>query len=367
MKTTRPTLIVPGIRARLAAAAAVLCVALALVSSPAPAQESHEAGTGSSAGGLTLQSSPPNAQVELRGSSELMGASPLDLGPQWIGRYKVTVAAPGYATAEGALYFPPRGGKPYALPNRGLLLHSLNFPGVPALTSRRSERGAAFLTVGIGGLGAVIRDHLEYRSNRDKADFESQDRAAGFRYARGRWAIYTGAVWAMSAIDNLVQTRVQLLESTPTQVTLGTPKLSRSGVLWRSALVSGAGQDYAGRSARGSLWLGGTLLAGAAYLTSEESHHRIWIKLARSEELLAAASPAETADRQADVDHFTALEKRSSRLVDHLILMTAAVYAANVIDAGIVPIGGGSAAKRKVSISAPVGFGRAEIALSYPF
>jgi len=103
MKTTRRTLIARFARARLLAAA-ILCVGSILGSSSAWAQKPPETApdTTGSGGGMTLLSSPPEAQVELRGSSEIMGAPPLDLGPQWTGRYKVTVSAPIDSLASSA-------------------------------------------------------------------------------------------------------------------------------------------------------------------------------------------------------------------------------------------------------------------------
>jgi uncharacterized protein DUF5683 len=320
---------------------------------------------------MTLLSRPPDARIALRGSSEVIGVSPLDLGPQWIGRYSVTVQAPGYAVAQGTLYFPERGGMPYALSEPGrvtgkLLLHSIYFPGVPALMSHRRERGLAFLTAGVGGLGAVVRDHLEYHSNRDKTDFESQDRSADFRYARDRWAIYTGVVWAASALDHITRARMDLIESTPMRVTVGTSKLSRTGVVARSLLIPGAGQDCIGQNVRGSLWLGATLLAGAAYLTADESHHRIETKLARAELLLSQAGSSDVPTRQADVDHFTDLQTKSRRLVNRLALTTLVIYAANVIDAGLAPLETGST-PAKLSFTPSVGPRAAEIALTRRF
>jgi len=363
MNPIRNALMASNIRARLLAPAAVIVAAM-LLTAPAPAR-AQEARTGTMAreGQLTILSSPPDARIAIRGSGELMGASPLELGPEWVGRYVITVDAPGYAPAEGVLFFPPRGNPPYAVSDK-LLLRTLHFPGVTALQSRRQER--VLLSAAVGGLGAVVRDHLEYGSNHGKTDFESQDRAQDFRYARGRWAIYTGAVWGMSAIDNLIRSRVKLLDASQTRVTVAASKLNRASVVWRSHLIPGAGQDYAAQLIRGYSWLGGTLLSGAAYLTADESHHRIATKLSRAKILLAGAGAGELADRQADVDHFTDLEKRSKRLVDKLALTTAVIYVANVLDAGIVPLGGGSSGK-KVSLYAPVGFQRAEIALGYTF
>jgi hypothetical protein len=131
-------------------------------------------------------------------------------------------------------------------------------------------------------------------------------------------------------------------------------------------LVPGAGQDYANRQGRGLFWLGTTLFSGAGYFIADESHHRIVSKLDRSRALLAVAGPGELADRQADVDHFTSLEERSSRLINRFAIATVGLYAANVLDAGIVRIGG-STANRKVSLSAPVNPRRAAVALTYRF
>jgi hypothetical protein len=321
---------------------------------------------------MTILGSPPDARIDLRGSSELIGTAPLDLGARWSGRYSVVVLAPGYAAAQGVLFFPEPGIKPYALSEPGrltgkLLFHSLYPPGAAALMSGRSARGWALVAAGAGGLGAVVRDQVEYSDNRDKPDVLLQDKAGDFRYARDRWAIYTGAVWALSAIDNIARPRMDVLESTPTRVTVATPKVSRAGLVVRSVLVPGGGQDCVGRSMRGALWLGGTLLSGAAYFTADESHHRIETKRARAEALLLTASSTEAPDRQADVDHFTDLEKRSRRLVDRLALTTLAIYAANIIDAGLTPVGSRSGQTKKVSLAAPIGAETASVALTYRF
>ncbi len=366
----KPDVRKPALHATLAPrfAAAFLAVAAVLLPTPVRAQEALSADPTE----MTVLSSPPDARVILRGSSEVGGFSPLDLGPQWFGRYSVTIDAPGYATARGALSFPQRGLRPTS-PSEppgisgALLLRSLNFPGLPDLLSGNMERGAGLLLAGAGGAGAVLRDHLEYRSNLKKPDVESQDRAYDFHYARGRWALYTGAVWGMSALDYILRPRMQLLESTPTRVTIGAPKLTRAGVMWRSVLVPGAGQEYANQRVRGILWLGATLVSGAAYFTADESHHRILTKLGRAEALLATASPAEITDRQADVDHFSSREETSKKLLHGLGLGTVGIYVANIVDAGIVQLGRPSGANRKFSLAAPVNPHRLEIALTHRF
>ena len=327
-------------RARLLAAAA-LCVGACFLSRPARAQQPPPPAGGP--GEMVIQSSPQDATIAVRGASDIVGVSPLELGPEWTGRYSVTAQAPGHAAAAGVIYFPGPGGVPRLLSDPsglsgGVLFKSLYFPGAAALLSHRTYRGVVFLTAGVGGLGAVVRDHLEYSGKKDDPGFDGE-RALDFKYARDRWALYTGGVWLLSAVDNAVHPRLDVIESSPTRITVRTPSLTRSGLLVRSLLVPGAGQDCAGQSIRGAAWLGGVLLSGAAYVTASESHHRIQTKLAEAEQLLVTASPAELADRQADVDHFIEREDDSRRLMDKLVLTTLAIYAANVIDAGFVRLG----------------------------
>jgi hypothetical protein len=322
---------------------------------------------------MTVLTSPPDARVLLQGSSEVGGQAPLELGPQWTGRYSVLVAAPGYATARGALEFPLGGGKPTSRsepPGMSgmMLLKSLNFPGVPDLLSGSKGRGLALLTAGLGGAGAALRNHLEYRTNQKKTDVESRDKAFDFQYARERWSIYTGGVWGLSALDYMLRPRMRLLESTPTSVTIGTPRLTRGNVMLRSALVPGAGQAFASQRTRGTAWLSATLLAGAAYFVADESHHRLLTKLHRAELRLLTATPSEIPALQADVVHFTNKERSSHDLLSGLGLATVGIHAANIIDAGMLPLGRPASWKQSsTSISVPMQRGRVAVAITRRF
>src|SRR5262249_20083860 len=149
--------------------------------------------------------------------------------------------------------------------------------------------GLVLLTAGVGGVGAVVRDQAEYSSKKDDPGFEGK-RALDFKYARDRWILYTGGVWLLSAMDNIVRPRLEDVEATTSRATLLTPEISRSGLMWRSILIPGAGQDGAGKNIRGAAWLGATLLSGAAAMTASESHHRIQTKLDEANRLLLAAS-----------------------------------------------------------------------------
>jgi hypothetical protein len=341
-------------RARLLAAAAFGAFAF-LVSPHAHAQTA-----------VTLLARPQDATIALRGPSDIVGGSPLELGPEWTGKFTVVVQAPGHAAAEGTLYLPGPGGVPRLLSDPsglsgGLILKSLYFPGAAALLGHRQYRGLVLLSAGLGGVGAVVRDQIEYSSKKDDPGFEG-DRALDFKYARDRWVLYTGGVWLLSAVDNIVRPRLDEMEASTTKITLRTPEISRSGLIWRSILVPGAGQDCAGKNIRGAAWLGATLLAGAAYVTASESHHRIQTKLAEANELLLTATPGELADRQADVDHFTEREDDSKKLMDKLALTTLVIYVANVVDAGLVNFGE-SQGLAKVSLAPTIGIHRTAISV----
>jgi len=218
-------------------AAAALAVLLVWLAPQARAQDSQgESPDVRPPVAMTVLASPADARILLQGSSEVGGVAPLELGPQWNGRYSVVVSAPGYATARGALEFPQRGGRPASRSEPPqltgmMLLRSLNFPGVPDLLSGNSGRGLALLTAGVGGTGAVLRNDLQYRTNHKRTDVVSQDKAYDFQYARERWSIYAGGVWGLSALDYILRPRMRLLQSTPTQVTIGTPRVTRSSVM----------------------------------------------------------------------------------------------------------------------------------------
>jgi hypothetical protein len=157
---------------------------------------------------------------------------------------------------------------------------------------------------------------------------------------------------------------VDLVTTTPTGITIGSPRLTRGGVIGHSILVPGGGQDFAGQDLKGSLWLGSVLLSGAACLTANESHRRIETKLARAETLLATATPGDIPDRQADVTHFSDLETRSSRLVNRLAIATIVIYAANVVDAGLLNL---QASPNLGKVSLAPSIGPRTISLTYRF
>jgi len=104
------------------------CAGFCLLSSTARAQQPPPPAV--PPGEMIIQSSPQDATIAVRGASDIVGLAPLELGPEWTGRYSVTAQAPGHAAAEGVIYFPGPGGVPRLLSDPsgmsgGLLLKSL--------------------------------------------------------------------------------------------------------------------------------------------------------------------------------------------------------------------------------------------------
>src|SRR5262245_45022961 len=149
---------------------------------------------------LSILTSPPGAHLTLTGESDVAGQAPLDLPTLWTGRYSVTIEGGGMSRTQGVLHIPPPGGLAYQLseppgPSIGLLIRSLNFPGLPAISSRHEMRGGAMAIAAAAGLGLGVRAHVFYRNSLKDDDLFADDRARDFKRSRDEWAAYLGAVW----------------------------------------------------------------------------------------------------------------------------------------------------------------------------
>ena len=336
------------------AGAAILCVAAISLAQPAPPRDPRSTD-------LTILTAPPDARVTMSGASEVHGTAPLDVPGVLAGRYSMTLSALGYSSSQGVIFVPPRGGRPYLLSESpglggGLILRSLNLPGAPDISAGHTGRGIALATAAAGGLTGFIRADIFYLDDADKLDPTSQADAADWKYQRNIWAAYTGGVWVLSALDYIVRARVDLLESTPTRITVGAPPVGRGSVFLRSLLVPGAGQEFANHRGRSFYWLSAALASGAAYVIAVDSHHRIQNDLDRAEENLAAAPPEDVPAREAEVAHFEESEKTSAKVERNLGYLTLLVYVSNLIDAAVLmPIQSANPpAPSKVSLSLPV-------------
>lgn len=334
------------------AGAALVCLAPSSFAEPAPPRDPK-------ATDVTVLTSPPDARVAMAGTSQVNGTAPLDVPALLQGRYSVTLSALGHSNSQGVLFIPPRGGRPYLLSEPpgltgGLLLRSLNFPGGPDISSGHMERGLALAVAAGGGALAAIRANIFYLDDVDELDPGSGYDARDWRYQRQIWAAYVGGVWMMSALDYIVRARVDLIESTPTRITLGAPPVTRGSVVLRSILVPGAGQEFANRRTRSSFWLGGALASSAAWVVATDSHHRIETDLEQARANLAAASPSDEPAREAELAHFTVKESHSKELTRNLGYLALLVYGSNLIDAMIMPLHSpASPAPSRVSLSVP--------------
>ncbi|HEY7727026.1 MAG TPA: DUF5683 domain-containing protein, partial [Candidatus Eisenbacteria bacterium] len=245
---------------------------------------------------------------------------------------------------------------------------AVNAPGVPALSSGHPERGLALAVAAAGsGFGAVRAEILRSRDSR-RGDAEARDRTEDDRVYRNRWLGFAGVVWAMSALDYAGRARVQLLEATPTRVTLGIPRVTRGGMLWRSLLVPGGGQEFAGQSARGTGWLAATLACGAAYLIADFEHQRDLSRLSRAEAEYAALDSTQKSMYLPALAQLRNESDTSRRWRGGFATATVGLYALNVIDALAAPIRrDDGTGQPRFSLSAPVAPDQAALQLSYRF
>jgi hypothetical protein len=223
---------------------------------------------------LTLLTVPKDAQVALRGPTKLGGRTPLDLPETAMGRYNIVIEGDGLARTHGLIYLPERGGLPFTLtePRTGslaLFLRGFNYPGVNAHSGSRTNRAVPLFLAGTGGLFMSVRSHLYYRDRLDEVGEYAEDRSRTERSTRNAWLIYTGGVYAMSALDYWIRPRIELVENTPTRLTLDVPKTTRAGAMWRSLLVPGSGQEFANHRTRSTIWLSTVLLSGAGYVVAD--------------------------------------------------------------------------------------------------
>jgi len=223
---------------------------------------------------LTLFTTPENAMLRLHGASDLAGVTPFDLPPTATGKYSVISQGPGFARTQGVIYLPPRGQLPFVISEPPgvtplLILRGLNVPGVGDISCGHEYRGVALATAAAGGTFGAIRSQLFYRDRLDEQGEYAASRAENYRDARNAWLIYTGAVWGVSAIDYWIRPRFAMSETTPSRLTLAVPKVSRGGAVWRSLLVAGAGQEYAGHRTRSLVWLSAVLFSGAGYVVGD--------------------------------------------------------------------------------------------------
>lgn len=323
---------------------------------------------------LTILTDPPDSYLSLRGESSISGRTPLDLPLLWTGRFSVRVEGEGISAAQGVLYLPSRGGPVKSLSepdgfSAQLLVRSLNYPGIPTFSSERRWRGALFGAAATAAVVAGIHSHVEYRDLISNPDLHSVDRGEDYQRGRNAWAVYFGAVYGLSAIDYWVRSRVDLVESTPSRITLSAPAVSRGGAVWRSFLVPGAGQEYSNRGGTGLFWLAATLAAGGSYVTADGIVSKYESDLSRAERAASVASPSDLALLTREISRKNS-DIESMKDVRRGTLAAAAIlHVLNVFDAALVPAGAHAVGSppKKVSLSFPLLGQGSSIAVSTRF
>jgi len=333
---------------------------LAQTTGTAPAAATPEPTT------LTVLTQPAAAWLRFDGPSRVQGPAPLELPPSLQGRFSLVVEG-NVARTQGVLYIPPRGApakllsEPRAL-SGGLIIRSLSYPGIPDITAKRPLRGLVLATAATGGLVASGFAHFRYRDRLDEFGAEAGDRAQDQRKSRNSWAKFAGATYGLSILDYWIRPRLAIEESTPSRITLSVPTLSRTGVLWRSVLVPGAGQDYANQRVRGALWLGAALSAAAGFVVADGIVERDqtdvdWAQAAIDS---AGSGPFGPTEQLAHLERLHNLEVKRNDLQSSEDLRRGfryamiGVYLANILDAFLVPTHGpaGSAVQQpRVSTS----------------
>jgi hypothetical protein len=292
---------------------------------------------------LSIRSFPDHATLTLSGPAEATGQAPIEIPATYEGTFSVRVRGEGFARTHGRIYLSPSGGAPTLVSERpgasaGLLVRSLNFPGIPDLSAGHGGRGLLLMTGAVGAGIAATRAHVRLRHRLDEPGIYAAQRSADERVMRNDWIGYGLGLWGVSAVDYWIRPRFGLDEPSASGVTLLTPTVTRGGVIWRSLLVPGAGQEYANQGTRGLAWLGATLASGAAFVVAAGEVHRAETQVASAQIQVDSAGPSERALRIQEVQH--QLDKlQSARDARHAFAVTtAALYAANFIDAVVVPI-----------------------------
>lgn len=347
-------------------------VACALLASAAAAQPLAPPSAPSGDKPVTLLSRPADVQFSFDGRMKFHGTAPLELPSSLVGRYSVQAGGNGVARTQGVLHIPPMGASPRLVSeppgmSAGLLVRSLNYPGLPDISSRRTARGLLLAAAATGAAVTSVQNHFQYRDRLDEFGPYAADRALDERRARDSWLVFGGAVWAASAVDYLIRPRMDLVESTPERLTISVPAASRGGALWRSLLVPGAGQEFANRRARGSIWLGAALAAGAGVVVANTLVERKQTDADFFEAYMDSAGPSElpVLARALEVARNDLQEAEDARRTFGIALLS--VWVANLIDAAVMPITTAPASKPKVEASIPLRPGMTAVALRYRF
>ena len=308
---------------------------------------------------LTLFTVPRDADVVMKGRTDLAGRTPLDFPVTVEGKYSVKLRGAGYPPVHGVIYVPPRGQLAFVLsePREGslaLFMRGLNYPGVPALSSGRTSRGVTLALTASGGIFMAAKAHSDYRERLDEVGEFPEDRARDERSYRNGWLIFTGGTLALSALDYWTRPRFDLAETTPSRLTLDVPTITRVGAVWRSLLVPGAGQDFSNHRTRGTIWLASVIAAGAGYVITDYRVNRDetdvkWAKIGVDE-----AGPGTIDEKLLELEQQERDLSASQDARRGFAIAGITLYSLNLLDSMIMPLGYNPPKRAKVASIEPI-------------
>lgn len=345
-----------------------------LAAATAQAQDTPKSPAASSvAPGVTILAEPFGVRLEFTGRLSVNGESPLELPPAASGRFSLLAAGEGVARTQGAFRISGAGNEAEALSeppgmSAGLLVRSLNFPGFPDITAKREARGAILTLAGSGAIFGSVRSHLRYRARLDEFGDYASDRMIDERRARGSWIKYGAAVWGVSALDYMIRPRFSVRESSPSRLALIVPSTTRGASLWRSLIVPGAGQEFAGHRFRGSVWLGAALAAGAGLVIANGAVDQNQTKTDWAALYVDSAGPSERVGRLRELEVLQNQLQEAQDARRGMGLALLGIWVANVIDAAVMtvsPVPGAPSARLQTSF--PISPEGPAVAIRYRF
>ena len=321
---------------------------------------------------VTVLTEPSGAWITYSSGLKVTGRSPLELPPEAIGRFRILAEAKGLVRTQGVFRIMAPGMPPEYLsePNGMsgvLLVHALNFPGVPDITADREIRGLGPLLAGAGAIFGAVYSHAKYRDRLNEFGVYAADRAKDERRQRDYWINYGVATWAASAIDYMIRPRYTVSEMRPNQISLQVPEIARHSALWRSVLVPGAGQEYGGHRVRGSVWLTAALMAGAGVVFANSSVDHDQTQFDWAVVAVDSAGPSEvrTAARDLALQHNEL--QQSEELRRAAVFAVAAIWVINVIDVATMEIPTHVTSHTRLSAAFPITPEGPAVALHYRF
>jgi hypothetical protein len=348
---------------------------------------------------LTLWTQPLGARFVLAGPTTVRGESPLPLGSEHQGDYRVRASLAGHETAYGKLSLRLQDGS-LRLGKAGdfrreRVLSSLALPGLGQLREGRIVEGVFWVGTGLGaGITSLVLEaryaeaHDGYAARETAlAGAASALRAGSLSAGAYRTAVHAtyraealasrrlrernyalgalAVVWGLNLADaSFLHSSFDVKEGSGGMLQVALAEKTRSRAVLRSIVCPGFGQYYEGRRLRGAVYTAGATAAAVAALVAHLEYKGHLDQVDALDREMAALTPGGPAE--ADFSRVVAAERETAfrRSEDNrdrrdlAVFTTAAVYAASILDAALSGRASRPAEKApKLGIAAPVSDG----------